>query len=172
MTLEVTGGAAGSRDGRYRYSLTRRWSDGPRVVWVMLNPSTADAHTDDPTLRRCLAISMRHGFGSLEVVNLFALRSTDPAALRHASDSVGPRADVAITRVVRQADAVVVAWGVPPRGLEARATEVLRRLPVGVLALGLTAGAHPRHPLYVRRDVALVRLDSLTVRSAQPTMAA
>ncbi|GMU40946.1 MAG: hypothetical protein AMXMBFR23_18120 [Chloroflexota bacterium] len=172
MTLQVTGGASGSRDGRYRYSLTRRWSDGPRVAWVMLNPSTAGARTDDPTLRRCLAISMRHGFGSLEVVNLFALRSTDPAGLRLAAYPAGPRAGVAVARALRRADAVVAAWGVPPRGLEARAAEVRSRLPDGVLALGLTRGGHPRHPLYVPRDTPLVRLDSLTVRSAQLTMAA
>ena len=172
MTPEVSRGASFSRDGRYRYSLTRRWSDGARVVWVMLNPSTADARVDDPTLRRCLAISMRYGFGSLEVVNLFALRSSDPRALGWVDDPVGPRADVALARAVRRADAAVAAWGVPPRGWEARTTKVQAMLPRDVLALGLTADGHPRHPLYVRRDAPLVRLDSLTVRSAQPTMAA
>ncbi|PKN80874.1 MAG: hypothetical protein CVU47_08520, partial [Chloroflexi bacterium HGW-Chloroflexi-9] len=96
----VVGRASFSRDGRYRYSLVRRWGDGPRVAWVMLNPSTADATRDDPTLRRVIAISRRAGFGALEVVNLWALRSAHPADLARAADPVGPRADAALWRAL------------------------------------------------------------------------
>lgn len=69
--------------GRYRYSLRRRWADGgPPACWIMLNPSTADAEKDAPTIRRCIGFSKAWGHNALVVVNLFALRSTDPTALR------------------------------------------------------------------------------------------
>lgn len=169
---EMTGRASFSRDGRYRYSLTRRWDDGPCVAWVMLNPSTADATHDDPTLRRVTAISRRAGFGALEVVNLCALRSADPADLARAEDPIGPRTDAALRRALARADAVVAAWGVPPRGLVERAEAVRRMLGGDVRCLGLTGGGHPRHPLYVRGEVPLVSLASLTQRSPGQTMAA
>lgn len=83
--------AEGSDDGLYRYSLTRSWGDGlERVCWVMLNPSTADHETDDPTIRRVVDFSMRLGFDSCEVVNLWAWRATSPAELAKALDPRGP----------------------------------------------------------------------------------
>ena len=74
-----------SQDERHRYSLTRRWGYGPAVCcWIMLNPSTADATTDDPTIRRCLRFTQGWGYDALTVVNLYAWRATDPADLRNA----------------------------------------------------------------------------------------
>ena len=74
-----------SQDERHRYSLTRRWGNGPRVCcWIMLNPSTADATTDDPTIRRCVRFTQAWGYDALTVVNLYAWRATDPADLRNA----------------------------------------------------------------------------------------
>ena len=67
--------------GRYRYQLWRRWGTGHLCVWVMLNPSTADATTDDATIRKCMGFAKRWGFAGIEVVNLYALRSTDPRAM-------------------------------------------------------------------------------------------
>ena len=80
----------------YRYLLTRRWGTVPAMVWIMLNPSTADAFAEDPTIRRCLIFAHREGCGGLTVVNLFALRSTDPKALTRHPDPVGPANDTFI----------------------------------------------------------------------------
>lgn len=102
-----------SDDGCYRYKLTRHW-DARResVAFIMLNPSTADALTDDMTLRKCQGFAKRWGAGSLVVVNLFALRATDPAELAHADDPVGPRNDDWLIDTLRaRHSAHIAAWG-------------------------------------------------------------
>ena len=102
----------------YRYTLGRRWDDGPLLGFVMLNPSTADALQDDPTIRRCVGFARREGLAGIEVVNLFAYRTPKPAALiaasRAGTDVVGPDNDAAITRMAQDrfgVRAVVLAWG-------------------------------------------------------------
>ncbi len=66
----------------YRYSLAREWnSNAPRIGFVMLNPSTADATSNDPTIRRCINFARFWGYGAIEVVNLFAYRASHPAQL-------------------------------------------------------------------------------------------
>jgi hypothetical protein len=149
---------------RYRYALTRTWADAPGAVFVTLNPSTADALADDPTIRRCIGFARAWGCGGLTVVNLFGLRATDPAQLTRVHDPVGPDNDVVIRDVVtRAADfpaqrPVVAAWGAHPAAGK-RAREVggmLARQGVEVLCLGVTAAGHPRHPLYVRGAQRLV----------------
>src|SRR5512133_2959068 len=93
----IASGATFSRDRRYRYSLWREWNrDLSRVAFVMLNPSTADEARLDPTIRRCLGYAHAWGCGSFVVGNLFALRSTDPAALYRADDPVGRANDAAL----------------------------------------------------------------------------
>lgn len=140
--------------GRYRYALTRIWDPGAaRVCFCLLNPSTADATTDDPTLRRCLGFARDWGFGGVEIVNLFALRATDPRLLRRTPDPVGPRNDAAIVRAARRADLIVAAWG-NHGALRSRAEAVRALLsPIATVhALGITKMGHPRHPLYAPRS--------------------
>ena len=90
-------GAHFDETGAYRLRLWRRWWDGPYVCWIMLNPSTADARVNDQTIRKCIAFSKQWGFGGLEVVNVFALRSTDPKALYKHHDPIGPGNDSVIS---------------------------------------------------------------------------
>jgi hypothetical protein len=87
-------GATFDPTGAYRYALWRVWDGNrPPLVFVMLNPSIADAERDDPTIRRCLGFACAWGYGALTVVNLFALRATCPHTLRRAADPVGPDND-------------------------------------------------------------------------------
>jgi hypothetical protein len=150
----VTPGAGASFEGPYRYLLWRRWAEAASVLFVMLNPSTADAHHDDPTIRRCLGFARAWGFGALEVVNLFAWRATDPRELRRAHDPVGPRNDHVIAEAAGRSHAVIAAWGNHGAlaGRDRRVAALLaphrpRRLG------GLTAAVAPRHPLYVAAAV-------------------
>lgn len=124
---------------------------------LMLNPSTADATLDDPTIRRCRGFAKGWGMGGLVVVNLFAFRATSPAALKSSADPVGPENDDAIHDAVVGSRAVVAAWGVHGR-LLGRADQVLgllREIGREPMCLGVTKDGYPRHPLYVRRDARL-----------------
>src|SRR5262245_34051042 len=89
--MAIHASARFSRDRRYRYSLSRRFGDGPTSVFIMLNPSTADAERDDPTIRKCVGFCRRWGVGELHVVNLFAFRAVSPFDMKKADDPVGPR---------------------------------------------------------------------------------
>jgi hypothetical protein len=116
----------------------------------MLNPSTATEHEDDPTIRRCVDFARRWGYGSLEVGNLFDVRSTDPSFLYHFSDRVSPANDNVLIGIVQRAACVVAAWGVHGK-LGGRGRQVLNLLGnwKEIHCLGLTAEGQPRHPLYV-----------------------
>ena len=144
-----------STDRRYRYVLWRGWNPPlPAAIWVMLNPSTADESTDDPTIRRCLGFSRAWGCGEMQVINLYALRATDPRKLWESSDPVGPLNDYHTTRLLRSAAEfgwpVIAAWGA-----NARAERVKQFLAIAdahgcrIHSLGLTKGGAPRHPLYL-----------------------
>ena len=145
----MTGTAVTGAEGAYRYVLRRRWSSGPRMLWVLGNPSSADATPDDPTLRRCTRFARDHGCGGLAVVNLWAWRSAHPRGLVGVGDPVGPENDAWIAATARRVDGpVVLGWGVQPD--VARVTTVLGLLGARPLhCLGLTRAGHPRHPLYV-----------------------
>ncbi|MDR0990356.1 MAG: DUF1643 domain-containing protein [Propionibacteriaceae bacterium] len=145
-------GAVLSDDGLYRYRLTRQWDDQGRLgVFVMLNPSTADAERDDPTIRRCIGFCKSWGLGSLEVVNLYAYRATKPNELLRVSDPVGPENDWYLIDALSRADVAIAAWG--NHGKRERVTQVIALPGADRLeCLGTTKAGTPRHPLYVRKE--------------------
>jgi hypothetical protein len=186
-----------SQDGFYRYWLTRDWSPlsmagslygdlqgdptstfslarNVKLTWIMFNPSTADKETDDATIRRCMAFSRAWGYGGIQVVNLFAWRSTDPKAIDKQmrwsgvhggeSDPVGPVNDRFIGNAARHSAMLgfpkaVCAWGALAQGADGRVKrvmEVLKQAGAQPHCLGLTKAGHPRHPLYAPKDAKLV----------------
>ncbi|GAC1649305.1 MAG: DUF1643 domain-containing protein [Candidatus Dormibacteraceae bacterium] len=155
--MSLTDDAHFSSDGRYRYWLTRAWAPLPWLNFICLNPSTADAKTDDATVRKLRAFAQRWGFGGFCLTNLFAYRSTDPRRLRAASDPIGPDNDRWILNVASQASTIVLAWGAVRQ--RERAVRVLKlldsiRVPsaVGLYCLSVTKAGQPGHPLYLRGD--------------------
>ena len=171
--------AAFSDDGAYRYSLVRAWecdsgaaeSTSGHLVVIGMNPSTADAARDDPTIRRCIDFARRWGHAELRVVNLFAYRSLTPAALRDAADPVGAGNDAAIAAAAAGAGRVLCAWGSWSAGATLALRSLVEERVAAVLALldgaGVAAdrvcclarlaehrGGHPQHPLYARASTA------------------
>lgn len=147
-------GAIFDASGRYRYLLWRRWSADAKLVFIMLNPSTADAQTTDATIRRCIGFAQTWGYGALEVVNLFALKSTHPQHLQNAADPIGPECDRYLLAATASAERTVVAWGNWGR-LHQRDRAVLKLLHpyMPFYCLGLNQTGQPRHPLYLRKAV-------------------
>lgn len=150
----------------YRYTLTRTWSDGPILLWILLNPSTADERKNDPTLRKAIAFSKAWGFGGLVFCNLFAFRSTDPRAMKREEDPVGICNDSVLIMAAHDADQVVCAWGNHGTHRD-RAREVLEllqdpeemagRVPE-LWCMGTNQNGTPKHPLYLAMSTKLERL--------------
>jgi hypothetical protein len=146
------GPATFSRDRRYRYTLTRVWDkDKPKILWVMLNPSTADETKLDPTLRRCLDYSYAWGYGMFAVCNLYAIRSTDRLAILKEREPIGVDNDEYIKTYARYADLVMCGWGTygyyNDRGKKVKAMiEAEGKTPHYLV---LTKDGYPSHPLYL-----------------------
>lgn len=156
MTLKT---AYISEDGVYRYTLTRTWDAHlASVLWVMLNPSTADASIDDPTIRRVLGFSTAWGFGSATVVNAFALRSTDPTALMVHADPIGPENDSVLRTEAERHDFAVCAWGSHGslRNRHETVLGILREQKCLPMCLGTTKAGMPKHPLYLAAKTPLI----------------
>ena len=148
--VAMKGQAGFSRCGLYRYWLRRSWdSTLPQCAFVGLNPSTANAKTDDPTLRRCIDFAQQWGFGSLFMVNLFSLRATDPRELLGEHDPVGPRTNLWLRRAKGESELIIAAWG-NGGALHNRHSTVAKLLG-DMRCLGVTASGMPRHPLYCRK---------------------
>ncbi|MFK7838462.1 MAG: DUF1643 domain-containing protein [Sulfitobacter sp.] len=137
---------------RYRYSLTRVWdTKAKRVLFVMLNPSTATEVQNDPTVERCERRARHLGFGGFRVTNIFAWRATDPRDMRAAVDPVGPQNDATLRAGADWADQIIAAWGVhgEHRGRGPMVADLLAGLGKPLFHLGLSKAGHPKHPLYL-----------------------
>lgn len=157
MTDPITKGATFSPCRTWRYDLWRIWdADRPYLAVIGLNPSTADEERNDPTVTRCQRFARDWGYGGLDMLNLFALRSTDPRELLKAADPIGCGNPDMIYSIAQRAGRVLVAWGDWAGRIERRAaasyleTVVLADLPL--YCLGINKSGEPKHPLYVRAD--------------------
>lgn len=157
---DVRCGAEFSSCRRYRYALWRDWDwqgYANRIMFIGLNPSTADETEDDPTIRRCIGFAKRWGYGGILMMNAYAYRSTDPKKMKAASDPVGPSNDEALSYQSNACGMIVAAWGnhIEP----ARAVSILRVLRGSgpVQCLGKNKNGTPKHPLYLKGDTPLIR---------------
>lgn len=150
--------------GRYRYQLWRLWDTAkPTAVWVLLNPSIADASQDDPTLRRCVGFARGWDMGGVLIVNLFAARATDPQVLLTMNDPIGPDNDQHIRWATHLPKSrIICGWGAHPMAQrDGRADAVKHLIQWGMAwCLGTTKDGHPRHPLYLPADTRLERWGS------------
>lgn len=154
--------------GKYRYRLSRDLGQiGPTVLFIMVNPSTADAENDDPTIRKCIGFAKKLGGGELMVGNKFAYRATDVRELRKVKDPIGPENDEHLREMMYSADTIVAAWGSLnklPDALRSRWKDIVRltdalRPEVGhceLSMIGVCADGHPKHPLMVGYDTPVV----------------
>lgn len=137
----------------HRYWLRRTWDDDlAHIAWVMLNPSTADARVDDPTIRRCVGFSKGWGYGGIEVVNVYNLRATNPKALWGDVDRMGSwlHRDVAEYLMDQQVERAICAWGAHAKpGHAANLLSELERYGIATSCLGKNKGGSPKHPLYL-----------------------
>lgn len=151
-----------SEDRKYRYALSRVWDNrGKILVFCMLNPSTADEIVNDPTIERCQRRAKQMGFGALVVVNIFALRSTDPKALYEEEDPYGPENMRIVLEMSKTADMVICGWG-KHGALNNHGKFMLMRMRnhgIKPHALKINKDGSPAHPLYIGYDVKPIPID-------------
>ena len=145
-----------SHDGKYRYLLKREWEkDGNNVLFIMLNPSTADAFVFDPTVKRCFDFAHAWGYTSMSVCNLYAFRSTDPKKLKAEIDPVGKDNNEWLYHAGSDARMIIAAWGTQGTLLR-RDQEVITLITTDLgkdlYCLEMTKEGHPKHPLYMKGD--------------------
>ena len=144
----------GGNNQEYRYTLKRVWDTSlPAVLFVMMNPSTADPFVDDPTVAKCQRYARRWGFGTLWVGNTFAYRATNQKHLLSVDDPVGPRNDEWLLTMAAQAKTIVLAYGKPHKNLCSRGADVAKLLRGAGHALHVLKQCNdgtPSHPLYLR----------------------
>jgi hypothetical protein len=149
--------------GTYRYRLTRHWDkDAAPLTFVMLNPSTADADLDDPTIRRCMGFAKREGAGGIVVVNLYAFRATDPRNLPIGGERIGPENEAYLYEAIMGASGrpIVCAWGTKGNG--SFFVQWAKGYGANLMALGITKEGLPKHPLYIASNAPLIRYPTPT----------
>ena len=141
---------------KYRYGLSRTWNGKKKtILFIGLNPSTADEKIDDPTIRRCINYAQNWGYGSLLMVNLFAYRATMPTELKNVKNPIGNDNDLHIIELSKKADIAVAAWGNEGTLLN-RDKEVKKILP-NLMCLKINKSGQPSHPLYQKKDLKLIK---------------
>lgn len=155
--------------GNFRFSLSRTWDEEkPKVMFIMLNPSTADAEKDDPTIRRCIGFAQSWGYGGLIVCNLFAWRATSPKGLEEKEfKRIGTNYHTILTEAAK-VDTVVCAWGNKPV-----LDKMLYGAPSAYIPFEVTPKLHylelsvtgtPKHPLYLKKDLKPIKWDNFKTK--------
>ena len=145
---------------KYRYSLSRIWDKQKKfVLFIGLNPSTADEEMDDPTIRRCSGYAQKWGYGGFMMVNLFAYRTTLPSNLKKVKYPVGSENDKYIVKLSKKADITVAAWG-NNGNLYSRDKQILSLVP-NLMCLKINKSGQPAHPLYLKKDLKLTKFAKL-----------
>ena len=155
----------------WRYKLWRRWSEAPPVVFIGLNPSTADESSDDHTIRRCMNMAGKWDVGGIIMLNLYGFRATHPKDLWTAPDPVGPDTDTCLLASCEEAAGVVACWGGFPEA-GARIKQVvgmLEREGVPLSILGTTKSGHPRHPSRTPRGIQAMSTSWMTLLPKDPS---
>jgi hypothetical protein len=138
-----------SEDKKYRYELSRIWDkEKPKVLFIMLNPSTADSEIDDPTIRRVVNFAKSWGYGGVFVGNLYAFRSTDPKELRWADNPVGDNNIQHIQSLIGLTEKVIYAWGNNQKEPEWLCDVVDAPYCIDISKKGI-----PKHPLYLKAEL-------------------
>jgi hypothetical protein len=142
-------GAVFSPDNIYRYQLSRIWdAEKPKILFIMLNPSTADAFVEDPTIRRVINYALSWGYGGVYVGNLYGFRSTDPKGLNSVVDPVGSENIENIKALIGIVDKVVYAWG-----NERKEPEWLKACVATPYCIEISKKGIPKHPLYLKKKL-------------------
>lgn len=152
-TDEMQKGAEFSSCRQYRYVLWRHWDwqgSARQVMFIGLNPSTADETEDDPTIRRCIRFAKDWGYGGLLMMNAYAFRATDPKVMKAAADPLGPGNLEAFGYRRTQVGLIVAAWGA--HCSEEHERTICQAIAQPVHCLGRTKAGRPKHPLYLRAD--------------------
>ena len=162
--MDVVKKAYISDDQTRRYILWRTWGSGPIAIFVLLNPSTADAEVDDPTTRKCMAYARRWGMSGIAIVNMFSRRATDPKALMDGKPVGGTTADWNLSwwelrkHTQKDGNIVVCGWGSHPlvpyfqHGL----IDLILALGFTPMALRVNKDGTPGHPLYLKGTAPLI----------------
>lgn len=163
---ESRGAIIMGKNDEYRYKLHRCWyAPGPTLLFIMLNPSTADGHDDDPTIRRCRNFAKAWGFGGIKIGNLMAYRTSRPSELLDVRDPVGPENAGMLREMAISATTIVCAWGGISKGKGGKpiVADPLHYLmhecgidPGKLWALAINKDGSPQHPLYVSADTELI----------------
>ena len=148
-------GAEFSNDGKYRYCLWRIWDETkPMMMFIGLNPSTANQNTDDPTIRRVKRFASDWGYGGVYMMNLFAWVTAYPEELKKCNNPIGEN-DKWLLEISKKCRFVVFAWGNFKEAQE-RSKEV-SKLFENPFALQINQNGTPKHPLYVKADIQPVK---------------
>jgi len=141
---------------KYRYALSRTWNGKKKtILFIGLNPSTADEKIDDPTIRRCINYAQNWGYGSLLMVNLFAYRATLPSELKNVKNPIGNDNDLHILELSKKADLTVAAWG--NEGFLLNRDKVVKKILPNLMCLKINKSGQPAHPLYQKKDLKLIK---------------